>query len=83
MRRLLLLILALCGIAQAATPPRIDLTVTPAWKGWSRPGRATELDIRLSTDAATPAMVDVAAGRHTVRASWSCSPGEACGCSFR
>jgi hypothetical protein len=67
--------LALCGSAQAATPPSIDLTATPAWKGWSRPGRATEVDIRLSTDAATPATVEVAAGRHTVRTALELQPG--------
>lgn len=75
MRRLLLLILALCGSAQAATPPHIDMAATPAWKGWSRPGRATEIDVILNADAATPAMLEVAAGLHTVHAKVELQPG--------
>lgn len=75
LRRLLPLALALCGMAHAATPPRIDAAVTPAWKGWSRPGRATELDIRLSTDAATPATLDIVAGRQSVHADLDLQPG--------
>jgi len=76
LRRLLLLALALCGMAQAAAP-RIEMTVTPAWKGWARPGRATEFDVRLSSDAATRATIDVVAGRHAVRADVDLEPGRA------
>jgi len=68
-RRLLLpLGLALCGIAQASQQqPLLDLTVTPAWQGWSRPGRATELDIRLSANMPTRATLELVAGRQTLR----------------
>ena len=59
LRRLLLLGIALAGMAHAATPPRIELTATPAWAGWSRPGRVTEIDIRLATDAATRVTLDL------------------------
>ena len=55
--------------------PRIDLAATPAWNGWTRPGRATEVDIRLSTDIATRATLDVAAGHQFVRASLDLEPG--------
>ena len=75
MLRRLLLGLAFCGVAHAATPPRIDLVVTPAWKAWSRPGRATELDIRLSTDAATRATLDLVAGRQSVHVELELQPG--------
>lgn len=75
MLRRLLLALALCGSAHAATPPRIELSVTPAWKGWSRPGRATELDIRLRTDAATRVTLDVTTGRREVRTEIDLQPG--------
>lgn len=54
---------------------RIDLAATPAWKGWTRPGRATEVDIRLSVDTATRATLDVVAGRQVVRASLDLEPG--------
>jgi hypothetical protein len=75
LRRLPLLILALCGSVHAATPPNIDLTVTPAWKGWSRPGRSTEVDIRLRTDTATPATVEMTAGRHIIGTGVELQPG--------
>jgi hypothetical protein len=74
-RCLLLLGLALCVLAHGATPPRVDLSATAAWKAWSRPGRATEVDIRLSSDAATRVIVDVVAGRQTVRAELDLEPG--------
>lgn len=75
LRRLLLLGIALCGIAHADAPARIELSATPAWKGWARPGRATEVDIRLSTDVATRATLDVVAGRQSVRAELDLQPG--------
>jgi hypothetical protein len=55
--------------------PRIDLEATPAWNGWTRPGRATEVDIRLSADVATRATIEVAAGRQVVRANVDLEPG--------
>lgn len=77
MLRRLLLGLALCGMAHAATPPRLDLTVTPAWNGWARPGRASEIDIRLGTDAPTRARLEVVAGRQTVHVEVELRPGRA------
>lgn len=74
-RRLLLLGLAFCCITHATAEPRIELAATPAWKGWSRPGRTTELDIRLSADAAMPASLDVAGGRQSTAASIELQPG--------
>jgi len=70
-----LLGLALCGLTDAIAQPRIDLAATPAWNGWSRPGRVTEVDIRLSADLATRATLDVAAGRQLVRANLDLEPG--------
>ncbi len=67
--------LALCSIAEAIAQPRIDLAVAPAWNGWTRPGRTTELDIRLTTGAATRATLDIVAGRQTVRAELDLEPG--------
>ncbi|MEJ6000144.1 hypothetical protein [Paucibacter soli] len=77
LRRLLLpLGLALCGIAQAGQQqPLLDLTVTPAWQGWSRPGRATELDIRLSTSAPTRARLELLAGQQTLSTELELQPG--------
>ena len=85
LRRLLLLGLALCGTAQAgpappatsasSASPAFELTATPAWKGWSRPGRATELDVRLGADTAQHVTLDLLAGRQTVRAEIDLLPG--------
>jgi len=74
-RWLSLLWLALCGITQAVAQPRIELTATPAWNGWTRPDRATEVDIRLSADVATRATLDIVAGREVVRADLDLEPG--------
>ncbi len=80
MLRRLLLLLGLLGLtlgswAHAAAAPRIELTLAPAWKGWSRPGRMTELDIRLVSDAATRVNVQLAAGRTTVHTNVDLQPG--------
>jgi hypothetical protein len=73
--RRLLLALAFCGVAHAAPPPHIELVAAPAWKGWTRPGRVTEIDIRLRTDTTTHVMIDVAAGRQSARAELDLQPG--------
>ncbi|MEO7115456.1 MAG: hypothetical protein ABIZ18_06325, partial [Caldimonas sp.] len=73
--RLLLLGLAFCCIAHANAEPRLDLTLTPAWKGWSRPGRTTEVDVRVASDAATRAAVEVTAARQTTTAALDLQPG--------
>ena len=70
-----LLWLALCGVTDASAEPRIDLAATPAWKGWTRSGRGTELDIRLTSDIATRATLDVAAGAQSARADVDLEPG--------
>ncbi len=75
-RRLLLVFgLVLCGLSYANAEPRVELTATPAWKGWSRPGRATEIDIRLSTDVAAQASIDVVAAHQSVGAGVELQPG--------
>lgn len=68
MRGLRVLALALCGIAEAAAQPRVELTLAPAWDGWSRPGRVTEVDVRLRTDTAARGTLQIVSGRETVRA---------------
>ncbi len=73
--RLLLVGAAICGSAHAVAAPRLELTVSAPWKGWSRPGRTTEIDLRVRTDSATRASVDVAAGRLAVRAELDLEPG--------
>ncbi|MDP1902505.1 MAG: hypothetical protein Q8K96_18950 [Rubrivivax sp.] len=65
------------GLTHAAEAPRLELTATPAWKGWTRPGRATELEIRLTSDAATRATLDVVAGGQSLRSELELQPGRA------
>ena len=67
--------LALCGVTDATAQPRIDLTATPAWSGWSRAGRETEIDVRVSAGAATRATLDVESGRRLVHADLDLQPG--------
>lgn len=74
-RRLLLLGLALCCLSQAKAEPRVELTAAPAWKGWTRPGRTTEIDVRLSADSAVRASLDVVAARQSTGATVELQPG--------
>lgn len=76
MRRRLLLALACCSVAHATAQPRIELTAAPAWKGWSRPGRTTELDLRASSDTATRATLEIVAGAQSVRTEIELQPGK-------
>ncbi len=62
-------------MTEAIAQPRIDLAATPAWNGWTRPGRATEVDIRVSADTAMRATLDVVAGRQVVRTNLDLEPG--------
>src|SRR5574340_81817 len=77
LRRTLLLGAAVCGIAHAAAAPRLELTLSAPWKGWSRPGRTTEVDVRVTADRATHASVEVAAGKLSVRSELDLQPGRA------
>ena len=78
LRRLLTLWgLALGGMASAAAQPGIELMAAPAWAAWSRPGRASEIDIRVTAAAATRVTLELVAGRQTVRAELDLQPGRA------
>ena len=75
LRCLSLLGLALCGMAHAVVPSHTDLTAEPAWKGWSRPGRASEIDVRVTSETARRTTLEVVAGLQTVRADLDLQPG--------
>lgn len=62
-----LLALALSAAPAAGAAPQVELT--PAWAGWSRPGRVTEVGVRVRADAATRGTVEVVAGGESVRTS--------------
>ena len=70
-----LLTVALCSGPTALAQSHPDLVVTPAWGGWARPARATELDVRVASDVATRATLTVNAGRQTLRAPLALEPG--------
>jgi hypothetical protein len=59
------LALALCGALDAGAQPRVELA--PAWDGWSRPGRMTEIDVRVRSDVASRGTIEVAAGPQVLR----------------
>lgn len=69
--------------AAAAQPPvqagtsssSLALSVSPAWKGWSRPGRTSELELRISAAAAASVTVDVIAGVQTLHSDLSLQGG--------
>jgi hypothetical protein len=69
-----LLALALSAAPDAGAVPQVELT--PAWAGWSRPGRVTEIGVRVRTDAATRGTVEIAAGRESVRTPVDLAAGE-------
>lgn len=76
MRRLLVLGLALCGLAQAQVPAsRLDLTATAAWGGWSRAERATEVDVRLMSGQPARVALELRAGRQTIVTELDLQPG--------
>jgi hypothetical protein len=66
--------LALCIAPDAVAAPQVQLT--PAWAGWSRPGRVTEVDVRVRADAATRGAIEIAAGAQSVRAPVNLAAGE-------
>jgi hypothetical protein len=66
---------ALCGATQAAEAARVEVTAQAAWQGWSRPGRASEVDVRLSSNVATRATLELVSGRQTVHTELDLQPG--------
>lgn len=69
-----LLALALSAAPAAGAGPQVELT--PAWAGWSRPGRVTEIGVRVRADAAIRGAVEIAAGRESVRTPVDLSAGQ-------
>lgn len=64
----LLLLAALAGAAQAAAAPAIEVTAAAAWKGWSRPERSTEVDLRLRSDRHRLVDIEVTSATQRTRA---------------
>lgn len=75
-RRLPWFAFALCAAAQAAAQP-IELTLTPAFKGWARPGRATEVAVGVSSRSATSGEIELRFGLQSLRAHLDLQPGRA------
>jgi hypothetical protein len=69
-----LLALALSAAPDAAAAPQVELT--PAWAGWSRPGRVTEVAVRVRADAATRGTLEILAGPQSVRTPVNLAAGE-------
>jgi hypothetical protein len=69
------LALGLAGAAQAADP--LDVEVIPAWDGWSRPGRLTEVEVRLRSRRSEAVDVVLAANGDRVRTRLALDAGQA------
>lgn len=64
----------LAGAAAIAAPLQVD--VTGAWGGWSRPGRVTETELLLQSPDRTRATITLTAGTQVVRTEVQLAPGE-------
>jgi hypothetical protein len=73
--RLAVLALALDGASAAVAATQVELT--PAWGGWSRPGRVTEIGVRARADAATRVVIDIVSGAQSMHAPIDLAPGAA------
>jgi hypothetical protein len=73
-----LALLAALGVvshaARSATP--LDLDVVPAWDGWTRPGRITELEVRLRSQQQDTVRVTLTSGASRVRTAVPLEPGQ-------
>jgi hypothetical protein len=77
MLRALALLAVLGAASQAArSAAPLDLEVVPAWDGWTRPGRITELDIRLRSQVQDSVRVTLTSGASRVRTSVQLQPGQ-------
>jgi hypothetical protein len=60
--------------ARSATP--LDLEAVPAWGGWTRPGRITELDVRLRSQQRDSVRVTLNSGSSRIRTVVQLEPGQ-------
>lgn len=63
---------AACAACAAAAP---DLQAELAWKGWVRPGRPSEVEVRVAAAQPLRATLEVAAGAQRARAELDLQPG--------
>jgi hypothetical protein len=69
--------LALCVACDALAQPQLDLTATPAWNGWSRSGRSTEIFVRVRSAERVHVRVSAKAGAQAVTSDLDLEPGRA------
>jgi hypothetical protein len=69
------LALGLASVANAADP--LDVEVIPAWDGWSRPGRLTEVEVRLRSQRSEAVEVVLTADAASVRTRLELGAGQA------
>jgi hypothetical protein len=72
----LALLVVLGGAASVAQSAPAEVEAVPAWGGWSRPGRTTEIDVRLVAERRDTVEVRIVAGSSTVRSSVQLEPGQ-------
>jgi hypothetical protein len=66
--------LALAGASAAGAATQVELT--PAWGGWSRPGRVTEIVVRAQADTATRGSVEIMSGVQSLHARLELAAGD-------
>jgi hypothetical protein len=72
-----LIVLALFAACEAFAQPQLDLTATPAWNGWSRAGRTTEVAVRVRSAERVRARLTVRGGAQSVSSDLDLEPGRA------
>lgn len=65
--------LALAAAFAAPAVGALELDVVPAWQGWSRPGRTTELELRVSGGG--DALISITADRQRTTTTLTLEPG--------
>lgn len=70
-----LLLLAATAASGSAGAAGTTLTATPAWEGWSRPGRLSELELRIGGAGEQVYSVEIEAGSQRIATSLSAAAG--------
>jgi hypothetical protein len=77
-RRIGALVLGVAGLsASTVVSAAVDLEATPAWGGWSRPGRVTEVEVRLTATEDTAARIIVEAAGDVIQSEATLKSGVA------
>jgi hypothetical protein len=77
LRFLRIAVFALALDAASAADAATQVELIPAWGGWSRPGRVTEIRVRARTDVPTRIGIEIVSGTQSLHAPLELAPGDA------